>query len=119
MNQDFSELIAVTNAEYEFISIKSYMNDDVYKTNYEKMVCAFYIKMYEYANECDVNWHYIHRDSLYLGQLYAYYCKDIFEITPKFLISFHNMANDINYPSSKSFHIRVLITKLFIKYKNN
>jgi hypothetical protein len=118
MDHTFSELIAVTNAEYEYINIKSYMNNDIDKTDYEKLVCEFYLKMYEYANEYDVNWHYIHRDALYLGQIYAYYYKNIPEITPQFLISFHNMVGNMKHPSSKSFYIRVLITKLIIKYKN-
>ncbi len=116
MTEQLSRLVDVASAEYEYVKINSFINNIDSKNPYDIRFCKFYLQLYEYAKELDVKWCYINKDVIYLAQIYAYYFDNDNEINPNVLKSLYIIISNINHPSVKSFYIRVLFTKISIKY---
>ncbi len=116
MTDKLSRLVDVANAEYEYLTIKLCMQKICHKFTYDTNVYNFYLILYDYSKEFDVPWHYINRDILILGQVYAFNFPNQYDINIPFLISFYNIVSNTKIPSIQSFYIRVLFTKISIKY---
>ncbi len=117
MTDKLSRLVDVATSEYEYILINSFMNEIGVKNQYDLKFATFYLTLYKYAKELDVNWLYIHKDVIYLAQIYACHFQNETDINPKLLKIFYNIISDnINHRSIQSFYIRVLFAKISIKY---
>jgi hypothetical protein len=118
----WNSLINVSKTEYDILTMKSLISDFNMKNQesdipYDIKVYQFYVALYDYANEYDVNWYNINTDAVILANMYAKYFPNNSEITPSILYNFYNNLHIIGHSAIKPFNIRVLFTKIAIDHK--